>query len=486
MSSSLYPLGMKSYNNSLPSGGWKTWKGSESHSNPVAVTAGNIRPLTNNDPTNNAIGPTPIYPSCAARNSFVKRPFLPRPMKHYRKGTTTPVPLIIQDPEDPAKFLQLNNNRAVRSSKSSSLIGQTIDAPGLFSVKQNPPNEIDGTTQLGLDCKTCDGIGLVAGYYPERYLTNNPEEVSTNYPNSVPGKQTFCCNAQQKALRMVRPASTNLKKNYFTTLQQYRQNRCQTYQQRIFNFKTGVQELEQAYDLKNNPLITENIIKNAKPGGSVASLNLYVANCYPNTDLSTNSQVYLISQIYAYLNNAGIFSNEDIQQFIQNQITTFKEFSLFIKDLRSGKSEEALVIFERFLSNPYLGMSLSGPSNPRGCKLVVYKPSNPQFATQGGVMSSARTLKLGLTTIEKNVANIQRLKGSGPAINYANTGSQPFVPFIYKSKTPKCNPAYYIKDGNPRTCGLFKSVDFNSTLYSNLGQTSAGPNVATDGISTSF
>ena len=251
MSSALYPLGMKSYNNSVPSGGWNTWKGSGNHSNPVAITSGNIRPFTNNDPTNITPGPTPIYPSCAGRLSFVKRPFLPRPIKHYRKGTTTPVPLIIQDPENNEKYLQLNNNRAVKSSTSSSLIGQTIDRPGQFSVKQNTSTEINGTTQLGIDCKTCDGIGLVSGYYPNRYLTNNPEEVTTNYPGSVPGKSTICCNAQQKALRMVRPASTNLKKNYFTTLQQYRQNRCQTYDQRIFNFKTGLQDLEQAYDLKN-------------------------------------------------------------------------------------------------------------------------------------------------------------------------------------------------------------------------------------------
>ena len=34
----------------------------------------------------------------------------------------------------------------------------------------------------------------------------------------------------------------------------------------------------------------------------------------------------------------------------------------------------------------------------------------------------------------------------------ANAGGQTFTPFIYKSKVQKCNPAYYTKNGNPRTC----------------------------------
>ena len=42
---------------------------------------------------------------------------------------------------------------------------------------------------------------------------------------------------EKKALKRVRPASTNLKKNYYTTHKQYMQNRCQTYEQRVFNFQ---------------------------------------------------------------------------------------------------------------------------------------------------------------------------------------------------------------------------------------------------------
>ena len=40
MSSAFYPLGMNSYNNRLPQGGYVSWKSG----NPVGITAGTIRP----------------------------------------------------------------------------------------------------------------------------------------------------------------------------------------------------------------------------------------------------------------------------------------------------------------------------------------------------------------------------------------------------------------------------------------------------------
>jgi hypothetical protein len=107
----------------------------------------------------------------------------------------------------------------------------------------------------------------------------------------------------------------------------------------------------------------------------------------------------------------------------------------FLNTLPSGNAEQANQVFKNIILNPYLGVSLNGPSNPRGCKLVVYKPSNPQFAVQGGVSSSTRTLKLGLTTIEKNVYQNYVLKGSGFHSVYANGGGQPYTPLIYKTKT---------------------------------------------------
>ena len=52
MSSAFYPQGMNTWNNRLPQGGYKSWKGKGVFSNPVGVTATHIRPLTNNDPGN--------------------------------------------------------------------------------------------------------------------------------------------------------------------------------------------------------------------------------------------------------------------------------------------------------------------------------------------------------------------------------------------------------------------------------------------------
>jgi hypothetical protein len=98
------------------------------------------------------------------------------------------------------------------------------------------------------------------------------------------------------------------------------------------------------------------------------------------------------------------------------------------------------------------GIILTGPTNPKGCKLVEYKPNNPQFAQQGAVSSRTRNLKLNITTIEKNIASTNRLSGSGSGYNFYNLGGQPFTPFIYKTKVEKCNPGYFTKNGNPRVC----------------------------------
>ena len=138
------------------------------------------------------------------------------------------------------------------------------------------------------------------------------------------------------------PSSTLLKKNYYTTAYQYLFNRCQTFDQRAFNFYSGTVDP----DSDSDPL--------AKPGSALALSNIYVANCNPNA------------------NTIGAKS---------------------------------------------------------GCKLVVYKPNNPQFAQQGGVTSSTRTLKLNVTTIDKNIANIRQTN------------------WVDKIKVEKCTPC---RKYNPR------------------------------------
>jgi hypothetical protein len=150
MSSAFYPLGMKSYNNHVPQGGYKTWKGSGVLSNPVGIAQSHIRPLTNND----------------SGNVFQTGFGLPRPIKHYRKGRVIPVETILpNDPSDPqsvreAEQINYNMNRFVKSSTGSSLGGgaggrgllnEMMDNPGSYIVKENVLSEKSEISQLDKD-----------------------------------------------------------------------------------------------------------------------------------------------------------------------------------------------------------------------------------------------------------------------------------------------------------------------------------------------
>ena len=230
MSSAFYPLGMNSYNNRTNQGGYKSWKGDGVFSNPVGITAGNIRPLTNNDPTNNA------------PQNFG----LPRPIKHYRKGISV---ISLDDP---------TNSRQVKSSTGGSLIGQMMDIPGGFSIKKNVPNEISNTQQLDRNCQTCQGIGLISDWQPITNLTEKPQPETQSHE--------YCCNEERNALVRVRPASTLLDKNYYTTISDYLYNRCQTFEQKQFNYLSSG-------------------TSTVKPGEPLSQNNVYKANCNPNLEI---------------------------------------------------------------------------------------------------------------------------------------------------------------------------------------------------------
>jgi len=247
MSNAIFPQGMNTNNNHLFTGGYESWKGTGIYSNPTAITAGNIRPTYNKDYS----------------NATIYKHGLARPLKQYRKGIA----------------VTGNIQNQIKTNRTGALISQLIDKPGEYS-----------TQQYSEQSNCSKGIQLVTEYMPETSISNKPRNI-----NTMP---SFCCNSQKNAIKRVRGASTVLNKNYYTTHEQYMQNRCQSYDQKAFNFYSGTESKTD---------------------------NLYVANCYPNT--------------------------------------------------------------------------------PHGCKLVVYKPNNPQFATEGGVDSSARTFKLALTTIETNKAN---------------------------------------------------------------------------------
>ena len=449
MSSAVYPLGM----NSMPASGYThkstyynkqyiPWKGTGQNSFPVGTAPGHIRPLTNKDPG----------------NVFQTGFGLARPIKHYRKGRVIPsqpiegVPnLNVNSPYndvnlsiDENALINYNLNRFVKSSKGSSLGGgfggsgllnEMQDKPGAYIVKLNPPDEIDGTTQMNNDCKTCEGVGIVASYKPN--LTNLLENPEPNTTNSV-----LCCNQERIAKQRVIYASTNLKKNYYTTTKQYLQNRCKTYDQKAFNFLSYRTNGDGPYDNNNPYYYSVDGNNGPKPGGPLALANTYLANCQLNTQLYEGSELAFIYQMLGIMLNENIITQSEITSFNSTGINSIPGFFDWIQALPEPQKSAANVVFEVFINNPYSGMPPSGPTNPAGCQLTVYKPNNYQFAKQGAVSSSTRNLKLNVDTISTNAASIQNYNNTGEQLVTANelyAGDLNNNKNLLKNKAPTCH-----------------------------------------------
>ena len=441
MSSAFYPQGMNSWNNRLPQGGYKSWKGKGIFSNPVGTTATHIRPLTNNDPGN-------VFPTGFG---------LARPIKHYRKGTVIPVHYLTnpQNQLENAEQLQIdyNVNRAVKSASGASLgggsggsglISQMMDGPGQFIVKDNKPETaeqaLNNTSKIDADCKTCQGVGIVSSWYPINNLTEKPQENVTN--------PLLCCNQQRKARQRVLPSSTIVKKDYYQTQYMYLYNRCQTFQQRQFNFIHGEVDTNVLSIISKYPFISAKLIEYAKPGSPLSLVNYYVAQCNPNSTINQGIEIGFITAVAKAMVNLGLLDQTQYDLLVTLNPGSIEEFINFLKTrAKSAKqSEDALTYLYEVASNPYNSAILEGPSNSKGCSRVYYKPNNPQFAQQGGVSSSTRILKLNVDTISTNAANVRRLKGANSVQNIAN-GQTPDTPFIYKFKAPSCSAATY--SGNP-------------------------------------
>jgi len=440
MSTAYYPQGMRA----MPASGYNhrstyfskqylPWKGTGIGSNPVGTAPGHIRPLTNNDPG----------------NVFQTGFGLPRPIKHFRKGRVIPAAPITannltgKDPHNnlidvninEAGLINYNMNRFVASSKGSSLGGgaggrgllnEMLDNPGSFIIKENSLNSNSIFNDLQQDCKTCEGVGIISSYYPNNtYLTENPEP---NTQNPV-----LCCNEQYKAKRRAIYASTNLKKNYYTTHKQYLQNRCKTYDQKVFNFQQPRPvEITNAFLAAG---VTTSELAAAKPGSALATSNTYVANCFPNAEIYDATEDALVIKLLNILLNMGIIDSNQVTSFLESYNPNFDELFNWLKSLPNNVI--ALAEFNAFINNPYWGVPFAGPSNPNGCKLTVYKPNNPQFAVQGAVDSSTRMLKLNVDTITTNSASIHNRNSF---VNYA------------KNKADSCNTPTVFQFQNKKSC----------------------------------
>jgi len=431
-----------------------TWKGTGIFSNPVGVTSTHIRPLTNLDPGN-------VFPTGFG---------LPRPLKQYRKGTVIPInfaslpkPSTTNTAADVEKLLiAYNVNRAVKSSVGSSLgggnggtglISQMIDIPGSFIVKDNQPDNsqiglgntiIEDNNGINIDneCKNCNGVGIVSNWMPINNLTEKPEPNVTN--------PILCCNQQRKAIQRVLPTNTNLPKNYFQTTYMYLYNRCQTFQQRQFNFLQGVIDPKVFEIIKTYPFISAKIIAYTKPGDPLSNLNYYVAQCNPNFTIENGAELDIINYLSKSLLDANFINTESYNSLINLNPLTINIFLNYLKNLLSISQYKIFIDYLYQLAvNPYNNAIIGRPSNPQGCSRVYYKPNNPQFAKQGGVSSSTRILKLTVDTITTAAYRQRKLKSGNPpnlatAIQY---GFNPNTPYIYKDKVPPCQPQTYI--GNP-------------------------------------
>ena len=464
MSTAFYPTNMRA----MPSGGinhgstlenipYVPWKGTGIFSNPVGVTSTHIRPLTNNDPGN-------VFPTGFG---------LPRPIKHYRKGTVIPINfnVITVNPQNPGQYveqslIEYNVNRAVKSSNGSSLgggnggtglISQLIDTPGSFIVKDNKPENYSNNNIVGLgeingldnsgknidkECTNCNGVGIVSSWYPINNLNEKPEPNVTN--------PLLCCNQQRKARQRVLPTNTNVKKNYYQTTYMYLYNRCQTFKQREFNFITGPVDQKILNLFLTYPFVTAKILEYSKPGDPLSIVNQYVAQCNPNNTIEIGAEIAFINSLSLLLLESG-FITPSIYTTLLGQST-----QQFITSLQSILTEAQYKIVIEYLyqlaANPYNGTLIGGPSNPKGCSKVMYKPNNPQYAKQGAVSSSTRLLKLNVDTISTNAASLARYQGGNSngyvTANQLYAGNNNINPFIYKGKTNLvCQPQTYT--GNP-------------------------------------
>jgi hypothetical protein len=422
-----------------------SWKGTGIFSNPIGVTATHIRPLTNLDPGN-------VFPTGFG---------LPRPIKHYRKGRVIPINfnVITTNPKNSAEYIETslieyNVNRVVASSVGQSLGGgsggsglitQMMQFPGAFIVKDNGINDdsIDGAN-IDKECKNCNGVGIVSDWMPIKNLTEKPEPNVTN--------PILCCNQQRKAIQRVLPTSTNIKKNYYQTSYMYLYNRCQTFQQRQFNFIVGPIDKKILALFLAYPFVTAKILEYSKPGDPLSIANYYVAQCNPNFTVEKAVEIGFVNSLSKSLLDSGYISQVDYETLIGASPLSVENFISSLQNILTENQYKVVIEYlYQLAANPYNGSVVSGPSNPKGCAQVIYKPNNPQFAKQGGVSSSTRILKLNVDTINKSAYNQRKLKnGKGNPPNIATAiqyGFDPSVPYIYKDKVPPCQAQTFI--GNP-------------------------------------
>jgi hypothetical protein len=289
-----------------------------------------------------------------------------------------------------------------------------MDMPGCVNILQNKvgeKNNIEKTNQL---CETFRGVATVSNIYPNVNYYQKPPVImqNGNQPIMVKGDEPFCCNQQKNALRLVR-SSTNLKQNYYTTTYQYLQNRCQTFEQRSFNFVVPCDYLSEL----------------CKPGDPLSIDNFYVANCLPNSVIKEGVELNIID----YISNFLIGYDPSFSSIVLHLKTL--SFNDFLKELYAEldkRGDKEMIAFVTKVTNQNY-QNLAGPG--KNCGKVIYKPSNAQFATQGAVSASNYILKKDVVALETYDYNTYNEPYK--SLNCNNCGTQN-VSNLYKTKPSNC------------------------------------------------
>lgn len=337
------------------------WKGNDV---PNSVSTGTIYPTKNKDNT--------ILASYSASKPF--------PMKHMRQG---------YNPDQ--------THRAHTAFTHSRMRVSTMqDRPGAYIQNTSAP-----MTEEENDCL---GTTFVSNVAPIHSLSETPNPL-------IGQSKVFCCNKEKDAKHRVLPTNTNLPVQYYPQRFQRLQSRCQTYDQKAFNFVST----------------------------SATDSNAFIADCNANPEqtIQTNTTASIMNSVAKTLANEGLITPEEYSEyklfFTFGAVRTFADYAGF---LNGCDSPNAYIRAQQVL-NPY-GIDLANPNAVYGnqCKTTIYKPSNAQYSVQGSVKSSARTNKLHTTTNALYMWKETRRLGPGNVYRgIANPSENPDIPFFLKSKT---------------------------------------------------
>jgi hypothetical protein len=349
---------------------YQTWKGEKPYSNPIGTYSGHVRPLTNKDYT----------------HSVPYKAGLARPIKHYRRGSV---------PANYYSSVPAYDGRTVRSSgRNIQLVGDMQEKISGYTITDTPQ-----------DC--CNDFTVISAWQ------HTPD--NTIVPKASGENCLMCCNAEKNARDRVRGVTgVHSKKNYFNNKKDLMYNRCQTYNQRSFQFRRG-------------------------------SNGLFVGQCKPDMSLlyEREGMMLALAILNKLLENKWI--DADTLTMIQTTSTTMQEFMSNIRSL--NLNQDQLEVLEavkcQFVSRLDMGKVFAADVNRKNCAQVYYKPSNAQFATQGGVSSSSQ-----IARVKAMATNLEYRTNVTGAIS-----GNPANEFIYKNKAlpgyvskQKCSSLCFVSD----------------------------------------